>query len=90
MASGPRRPKFYLAVLLVGFLVGGFLNAFLKYVLPDSPTKKVFTYTVSPELGPVPINLLVLHFTFGPISLELSPMSLIGVALAYVVAKSLF
>ena len=70
--------------------IGGFLNAFLKHVLPDSPTKDVFTYTVSPGLGPIPINLLVLHFTLGPINLELSPMSLIGVALAYVIARSLF
>ncbi|MEO8448777.1 MAG: DUF4321 domain-containing protein [Gemmatimonadota bacterium] len=90
MATGPRRPRFYALILLTGFLVGGFLNAFLKHVLPDSPTKDVFTYTVSPGLGPIPINLLVLHFTLGPIQLELSPMSLIGVALAYVIARSLF
>lgn len=90
MPSGPRRPRFYLGVLLVGFLLGGFLNAFLKAVLPDSPTKTFFTYAVSPEFGPVPINLLVVHFTIGPVGLELSLMSLIGVALAYLVAKSLF
>jgi uncharacterized protein DUF4321 len=90
MPSGPRRPRFYLGVLLVGFLLGGFLNAFLKSVLPDSPTKAFFTYSVSPEFGPVPINLLVVHFTIGPVGLELSLMSLIGVALAYLVAKSLF
>jgi hypothetical protein len=90
MASGPRRPRFYLGVLLTGFLVGGFLNAFLKATLPDSPTKTFFTYSVAPEFGPVPINLLVVHFTIGPVGLELSLMSLIGVALAYLVAKSLF
>ena len=90
MPSGPRRPRFSLGVLVVGFLLGGCLNAFLKSVLPDSPTKTFFTYSVSPEFGPVPINLLVVHFTIGPVGLELSLMSLIGVALAYLVAKSLF
>ena len=90
MPSGPRRPRFYLGVLVVGFLLGGFLNAFLKSVLPDSPTKTFFTYSVSPEFGPVPITLLVVHFTIGPVGLELSLMSLIGLALAYLVAKSLF
>ena len=90
MPSGPRRPRFYLGVLLAGFLVGGFLNAFLKAVLPDSPTKTFFTYAVSPGFGPVPIDLLVVHFTIGPVGLEFSLMSLIGVALAYLVAKSLF
>ena len=90
MPQGPRRPRFYLGVLLTGFLLGGFLNAFLKAVLPDSPTKTFFTYSVSPGFGPVPINLLVVHFTIGPVGLELSLMSIIGVALAYLVGKSLF
>jgi hypothetical protein len=90
MAQGPRRPRFYLLVLLAGFLVGGYLNAFIKEVLPDSPTKSFFTYSVSPEFGPVPINLLVVHFTLGPVGLELSLLSLLGVVLAYLVAKSLF
>jgi len=90
MAQGPRRPRFYLLVLIIGFLVGGYLNAFIKSVLPDSPTKTFFTYAVSPEFGPVPVNLLVVHFTIGPVGLELSLLSLLGVVLAYLVAKSLF
>jgi len=90
MAQGPRRPRFYLLVLVIGFLVGGYLNAFIKAVLPDSPTKSFFTFSVSPEFGPVPINLLVVHFTIGPVGLELSLLSLLGVVLAYLVAKSLF
>ena len=90
MATGPRRPRFYVMVLIVGFLVGGYLNAFIRAVLPDSPTKTFFTYSVTPEFGPVPINLLVIHFTLGPVGLELSLLSLLGVVLAYLVAKSLF
>ena len=90
MAQGPRRPRFYLLVLLFGFLAGGYLNAFIKAVLPDSPTKSFFTYAVTPGFGPVPINLLVVHFTIGPAGIELSLLSLVGVVLAYLVAKSLF
>ena len=90
MAQGPRRPRFYLLVLLLGFLVGGYLNAFAKAVLPDSPTKSFFTYSVEPGFGPVPINLLVVHFTVGPAGIELSLLSLVGVVLAYLIAKSLF
>lgn len=88
--QGPRRPRFYLFVLIVGFLVGGYLNSFLRAMLPDSPTKTFFTYSVSAELGPVPVNLLVVHFTIGPMGVELSLLSLVGVALAYLVARSLF
>ncbi|MGH7561152.1 MAG: DUF4321 domain-containing protein [Gemmatimonadales bacterium] len=90
MRASPRRPRFYFLVLMTGFLLGGFLNAFLRAVLPDSPTKTFFTYSVTPEFGPVPINLLVIHFTLGPVGLDLSLASLVGVALAYLVAKSLF
>jgi len=90
MPQGPRRPRFYLMVLVVGFLIGGYLNAFLTAVLPESPTKALFTYAVKAGIGPVPVNLLVIHFTIGPMGIELSLLSLLGVVLAYLVAKSLF
>ncbi len=90
MPAGPRRPRFYALVLLAGFVLGGFLNAFLRQVLPDSPTKDFFTYAVQPGFGPVPIDLLVVHFTIGPAGIDLSLMSLVGVVLAYLVARSLF
>jgi hypothetical protein len=36
------------------------------------------------------VNLLVVHFTIGPMGVELSLLSLVGVALAYLLARSLF
>jgi hypothetical protein len=88
--KGPRRPRFYATILVIGFLLGGFLNAFLRKVLPDSPTKAFFTFSVQGEVGPVPINLLVVHFTLGPVGVDISLLSVVGVLLAYLVAKSLF
>jgi len=88
--KGPRRPRFYATILMTGFLLGGFLNAFLRKVLPDSPTKSFFTFSVQGEIGPVPINLLVVHFTLGPVGVDISLLSVVGVLLAYLVAKSLF
>jgi len=90
MPALPRRPRFYLAVLLTGFILGGFLAAALRRFLPDSPTKDFFTFAVRPELGPVPVDLIVVHFTVGPIGLEVTLLSLVGVLLAYLVARSLF
>jgi hypothetical protein len=90
MRTGPRRPLFYLAVLVVGFVVGGFLTALLRRFLPESPTKDFFTYAVTPSLGPVPVDLLVIHFTLGPVGLDVSLLSLVGVLLAYLFARSLF
>ena len=90
MPAGPKRPGFYLSVLAIGFVVGGFLNALLTWVLPESAAKDFFTFTVTPTLGPVSLNLLVISFTLGPLGLHISLLSLVGVVLAYLLARSLF
>lgn len=90
MAGVPRRPGFYLVVLTTGFVLGGFLAAFLRRFLPDSPTRDFFTFAVQPTFGPVPVNLVVLHFSLGPVGLEVTLLSVVGVVLAYLLARSLF
>jgi hypothetical protein len=90
MANVPRRPWFYLAVLSAGFVLGGFLHEFLKRVLPAGAPKEVLTFAVTPELGPFSVNLLVMSLTIGPIAITVSIMALVGVVLAYLLAKSLF
>jgi Domain of unknown function (DUF4321) len=90
MASGPRRPGFYLGVLITGFIFGGFLSSLLAVVLPDSVAKTVFTATWTPSIGPVSLDLLVLNFTLGPVGLHVSLLSLVGVIVAYLIARSLF
>jgi len=90
MPALPRRPRFYLAVLVTGFILGGFLTAALRRFLPASPTKDFFTFAVRPEFGPVPVDLIVVHFTLGPVGLDVTLLSLVGVLLAYLVARSLF
>ena len=90
MPSGPRRPRFYLASLVVGFLLGGFLQAFLSRALPESATRTFFTTAARGEFGPVTLNLLVVDFTLGPVGVEISLLSVLGVLIAYLVARSLF
>jgi hypothetical protein len=90
MANVPRRPMFYLGVLSAGFVLGGFLHELLKRILPAGAPKEVLTFAVTPELGPVSLNLLVVSFTLGPIAITVSVMAVIGVILAYLLAKSLF
>lgn len=90
MAGGPRRPAFYVSILVAGFVVGGFLDAFLRRFLPESAAREFFTAAVTPTLGPVSVDLLVIDFTLGPIGLHVSLMALVGVVAAYLVARSLF
>jgi len=90
MATGPKRPGFHLGVLIAGFILGGFLASLLERFLPESAARTFFTYAVTPTLGPVSADLLVLSFTLGPIGLDVSIMSVVGVVVAYYAARSLF
>ena len=90
MASGPHRPGFYLGVLVAGFIAGGAMTALLRQTLPDSAARTFFTSTWTAQFGPVSADLLVISFTLGPIGLHVSLLSLIGVLLAYLIARSLF
>ncbi|PYP14407.1 MAG: hypothetical protein DMD54_14150 [Gemmatimonadetes bacterium] len=89
-AHGPRRPGFYLGVLAVGFVLGGLLHAFLRRFLPQGPARELFTWSVTPTIGPIHLDLLVLSITMGPIGLDVSLLAVVGVAIAFLVARSLF
>lgn len=90
MSIGPRKPVFYVGVLSIGFAVGGFLSALLERFLPQSSAKTFFTWTVAPSVGPVNLDLLIVNMTLGPIGVRVSLLAIIGVLLAYLVARSLF
>jgi hypothetical protein len=90
VARGPRRPLFYLGVLAAGFVLGGFLHALLRRFLPAGAAKEFFTTAITPTIGPLHLDLLVVSMTLGPIGLEVSLLSVLGVAIAYFVARSLF
>jgi len=89
-ANVPRRPLYYLGILSSGFILGGFLHELLKRVLPAGAPREVLTFAVAPSFGPVSLNLLVLNFTIGPVAVTVSLMALVGVVLAYLLARSLF
>ena len=90
MASGPHRPGFYIGVLVAGFIAGGLMTSLLRQSLPDSAAKIFFTSIWTPKFGPFLIDLLVVNLTLGPLVLNVSILSLIGVLVAYLIARSLF
>ncbi len=69
---------------------GGFVHSLLRRFLPQGPAKDIFTWSVTPTLGPVHMDLLVVSITLGPIGLDVSLLALVGVAIAYYVARSIF
>lgn len=90
MAIGPRRPLFYVTVLAGGFVLGGFVSALLRRFLPEGPAKEFFTWTVTPSVGPLHLDLIIFTVTLGPVAVQVSLLGLVGIMLAYLLARSLF
>jgi hypothetical protein len=81
---------FHAIVLAVGFISGGLLTQVSRKFLPPGAAKEFFTTGVTPSLGPLQIDLIILKFALGPVALDVSLLSLVGVLIAYLIARSLF
>ena len=92
MARGPskHRPVFHLLVLASGFVSGGLLTQVARRFLPAGAVKEFLTTGVTPAVGPLPVDLIILKFAVGPVALDVSLLSLLGVLIAYLFARSLF
>ncbi|WP_291163603.1 DUF4321 domain-containing protein [Gemmatimonas sp. UBA7669] len=77
-------------VLSTGFVVGGLITQVARRFLPAGAVKEFLTTGVTPAVGPLPIDLIILKFAVGPVALDVSLLSLLGVLIAYLIARSLF
>lgn len=89
---GSARPgvRSRLLLLTTGFIIGGLLTQVARKYLPPSAVKEFFTTGVTPSLGPLTVDLVILKFAVGPVALDVTLLSLVGVLLAYLIARSLF
>jgi hypothetical protein len=85
-----RRPLFHGVVLSIGFIVGGFMTLLARKFLPLGAVKEFLTTAFTPSIGPMQVDLIILKFALGPIALDVSFLSLVGVLIAYLIARSLF
>jgi hypothetical protein len=88
--SAKHNPVFHGLVLTSGFIAGSLMTLLARRVLPEGGVKEFLTTGLSPSVGPFPIDLLILKFALGPIVLDVSLLSLVGVLVAYLIARSLF
>ncbi len=88
--SSKHRPGFHALVLTIGFVAGGAMHAIAQLLLPAGPAKAFLTSGVSPSIGPLPIDLILFNFTVGALVIHVSLLSLLGVVIAYLIARSLF
>ncbi len=88
--SSKHRPGFHALVLATGFMVGGLLQAAARQWLPSGAVKEFLTTSVTPSIGTFSLDLVILKFGVGPLALDVSLLSLVGVLIAYLIARSLF
>lgn len=88
--SAKHRPVFHGVVLAIGFVVGGVLTQAARRFLPPGAVKEFLTTGLTPSFGPLTIDLLILKFSLGPVLIDVSLLSLVGVLVAYLIARSLF
>lgn len=84
------RPTFYAFVLAAGFVVGGVLTEVGRRFLPTGAVKEFLTTGVTPSVGPLKLDLVLIALSVGPIALDVSLLGLLGILIAYLVARSLF
>ncbi len=85
-----RGAVFHGIVLALGFIVGGLLTQVARKFLPPGSAKEFFTTGVTPSAGPITLDLVILKFALGPVAIDVSLLSLLGVLVAYLIARSLF
>jgi len=85
-----RGALFHTIVLSLGFISGGLMTQVARKFLPPGAAKEFFTTGVTPSLGPLTIDVIILKLAVGPVALDVSLLSLVGVLIAYLIARSLF
>ena len=88
--SAKHNPMFHVLVLASGFIVGGVMTQVARRFLPAGAVKEFLTTGLTPSVGPLTIDLLILKFSLGPVLLDVSLLSLLGVLIAYLIARTLF
>ena len=89
-AAARRGTIFHAIVLAAGFITGGLLTQVARKFLPPGAAKEFFTTGVTPSIGPLPLDLVIIKLALGPVALDVSLLSLVGVLIAYLIARSLF
>jgi hypothetical protein len=74
--------------LVIGLFLGGLLSRLSELFLPDSAARDFLTTSVAASLGPLHLDLVAVALTLGPLTLTINVLTLVGVGLVAVVARS--
>lgn len=74
--------------LVIGLFLGGLLTKLSEIFLPDSAARDFLTTSVSASLGPLYIDVVAVALTLGPLMLNLNVLTLVGIGIVALVARS--
>jgi hypothetical protein len=75
--------------LVLGFFLGGLLSKLSAGLLPDSVARDFLLTSVNASVGPLSVDLVAVAFDLGPLVLTLNFLTLVGIAIVALVARSL-
>lgn len=74
--------------LILGLFLGGLLSHLAQLFLPDSAARDFLITSVAASVGPFSIDLVAVAFTIGPLVLTLNVLTIVGVSVVALVARS--
>ena len=74
--------------LVVGLFLGGLFTKLAEMFLPNSAARDFLTTSVAASLGPFYIDLVAVALTIGPLTLTLNVLSLVGIGIVALIARS--
>ena len=83
-----RRAGRLLLVVLMGMILGALLSELVVRFTPDSTARTFFTTSVSAAFGPLVVDLVAFGITLGPVVFRLDFMSVLGVLVVALAARS--
>jgi hypothetical protein len=86
--TGRRTSLRVIWTLVLGFFLGGLLTKLAENFLPESAARSFLTTAVSASVGPFSMDLVAVSFTLGPVAVYLNVLTLVGVFVVALIARS--
>lgn len=75
--------------LVLGLFLGGLLTKLSMHFLPDSAARDFLLLSVDASVGPLSIDLVAVALTLGPFSVTLNVLTLVGIGIVALIARSM-
>ncbi len=74
--------------LVLGMFLGGLLTKLSELFLPESAARSFLTTSVAASIETFSIDLVAVGFTIGPLWITLNVLTLVGIGIVALVARS--